>query len=220
LKADRNRFVEVRISRDGIRRRYARLSHSYDFWGVLTESKASERALQLAGVRDGESVLEVAVGTGALFEKVLRLNPSGNNDGIDLSPEMLDRARKRLAGRFSNYTLSVGDACSLAHRDASVDLLVCNYMFDLLPEDDFPKILREFARVLNPQGRMVITTMTSGQRWDSRFWNWLVKVAPQALQGCRPVSLEEYLRAAGFRNIKAEYVYQFTFPSLVLYADR
>ena len=220
LNADRHRFVEVNISKEEIKRRYARLSRTYDFWGLLTESKGSARALKLACVRDGECVLEVAAGTGTVFEKILRLNPSGKNAGIDLSLEMLERARKRLAGRFSNYTLAAGDAYSLSNPDESVDLLVCNYMFDLLPEEDFPKILREFARVLKPKGRIAITTMTSGNRWDSRFWNWLVRVAPKALQGCRPVSLEEDLRNTGFKNVKVEHVYQFTFPSLVLYAQR
>ena len=46
------------------------LARSYDFWSALTESRAAARALEMADFRPGESVLEVAVGTGILFSKL------------------------------------------------------------------------------------------------------------------------------------------------------
>jgi hypothetical protein len=54
------KYIEVKASKDEVRRTYAKLSHFYDFWGILTESKAVGRALNLANIRDGESNLEVA----------------------------------------------------------------------------------------------------------------------------------------------------------------
>lgn len=75
---------------------YDKISRVYDVWGRLTESKARKRALELADIRDGAAVLEVAVGTGLAFEGIVRQNPHGENMGMDLSPGMLARARRRL----------------------------------------------------------------------------------------------------------------------------
>ena len=220
MGSNKSRFIPVKSSKDDVRRRYARLSRIYDFWGVLTESKAVKRALQLARIRNGESVLEVAVGTGNLFEQIVSMNANGRNEGIDLSPEMLAKAKERLKKHHGNYSLKVADAYSLPYPDGSFNLVISNYMFDLLPEEDFSRVLLEFKRVLRPGGRMVITSMTPGRRWYSRIWDWLVSKAPHILEGCRPISLEEDVTQAGFRNIHEEYVSQFSFPSLILYAEK
>ena len=214
------RFTQVNKSKNDVRRIYARLSGIYDFWGYLTESKAIVRALEIAAIRDGESILEVAVGTGRVFERIVSANSTGRNEGIDLSPEMLAVAEKRLSGRFSNYSLGVGDTYSLSYPDGSFDLIVNNFMFDLLPEPDFTLVLGEFKRLLKPGGRMVITSMTPGRKWYSRIWDRLVARNPGILAGCRPISLEEDVRNGGFTNIRAEYISQMTFPSLVLYAEK
>jgi ubiquinone/menaquinone biosynthesis C-methylase UbiE len=220
LESGKCRFTPVNLSKAEVRRRYARLSGIYDFWGFLTESKAVNRALQLARVRNGESVLEVAVGTGNTFEQIVSMNEGGRNEGIDLSPEMLASAKTRLKKHYTNYSLKVADAYSLPYPDSTFDLVINSYMFDLLPEKDFPQLLLEFKRVLKPGGRMVITSMTPGRRWYSRIWDWLVRRYPNVLEGCRPISLEEDVRKAGFRNIHEEYISQFSFPSLVLYAEK
>ena len=80
--------------------------------------------------------------------------------------------------------------------------------------------LIELHRVLKPTGRMVITSMTPGRRWYSRIWDWLVRRYPNILEGCRPISLKEDVELAGFGNIHEEYVSQFSFPSLILYAEK
>jgi ubiquinone/menaquinone biosynthesis C-methylase UbiE len=213
------RFMPARKSKDEVRQIYARLSKTYDIWSSLTEQKATTRALELARIRNGEKILEVAVGTGQVFEKILSLNADGRNEGIDLSPAMLAKAEKRLSGRFSGYSLKVADAFSLPFPDETFDLIVNNYMFDLLPEQDFSRVLREFKRVLKPGGRVVITTMTMGKRWYSRIWDRIAR-STDLLAGCRPVSLVEDITRFGFQNIHVEYISQFTFPSLVIRGEK
>lgn len=68
----------------------------YNAWAFLTESKACNKALKLAGIQDGQHYFEVAVGTGILFNKVVKLNPNGTNIGIDISEAMLSKAKERL----------------------------------------------------------------------------------------------------------------------------
>jgi len=213
------RFIKVTASRGDITRVYARLARVYDWWGVLTESRATDLALEWAEIRDGEAVLEVAVGTGRLLERIAALNGHGINEGVDLSPHMLARATKRLHGVPGNLALRRADAAALPYRDASFDLVLSSYMFDLLAEAEFSPVLQEFKRVLRPGGRIVITSMTFGQRWYSRFWERLVRRFPNALSGCRPVLLGEDVLDAGFRRVRTQYVQQMSFPSVVLYAE-
>jgi ubiquinone/menaquinone biosynthesis C-methylase UbiE len=219
-KTNSCKFIEVDNSKTRITITYARLSPLYDVWGFLTESKAAGRALRLANIQDGENILEVAVGTGAMFAQILRLNPKGRNEGIDLSPDMLTIAERRLNVEFHNYNLRVGDAYNLPYPDETFDLILNNYMFDLLPEEDFSKVLQEFKRVLKLNGRMVITTMTCGRKWYNRIWDWLLKRVPWILTGCRPISLEENIHNLGFLSIHSEYISQMTFPSLIIYAEK
>jgi ubiquinone/menaquinone biosynthesis C-methylase UbiE len=215
-----SRFIPVHLSKEEVRRIYARMAPFYDLWGALTESKAAGTALRLADIRDGEAVLEVAVGTGRAFARIVALNPNGRNEGIDLSPEMLARAGKRLRGKDANYDLSVADAFKLPFEDGTFDLIMNSYMFDLLPEEDFGRVLAEFRRVLKRGGRTVITSMAPGRRWYSRIWDRLISRRPGLLAGCRPVSLEADMAESGFTDIRTIYVSQFTFPSSVTYGRK
>ena len=150
-------ILDAKLSKDQLREAYRKYASIYDIWSSLTESKARQRCLEVADIKNGESVLEVAVGTGILFEKILQLNPTGRNEGIDLTEQMLSRARARAhKSGVSDYVLKVGDAYHLQYPDNSFDLVLNNYMFDLIPEKDFRAILGEFKRVLRKGGRIVL----------------------------------------------------------------
>ena len=88
-------MTEARLDKSKVPDTYRRIAALYDAWARLTESRARDRCLELAAIRDGESVLEVAVGTGLAFEKIIEANPSGRNEGIDLTDAMLARADAR-----------------------------------------------------------------------------------------------------------------------------
>jgi ubiquinone/menaquinone biosynthesis C-methylase UbiE len=172
----------------------------------------------LAAVRDGEDVLEVAVGTGLAFVKILEANPSGNNEGIDLTSAMLMRAKRKAARTgIDGYNLQVGDAYDLPFPSNRFDVLVNNYMFDLLPERDFSIVLEEFKRVLRPGGRLAMVNMTHGEHWYNGVWARLYRINPALLGGCRAVSLLPLVRQSGFEKTTREYYSQLTFPSEVVF---
>lgn len=198
---------------------YRRIAPAYDLWAQLTESKARDRCLDLVSIQDGESVLEVAVGTGLAFERILMANPSGRNEGIDLTEAMLSRARKRAIKQgVDNYRLEIGDAYSLKYPDGNFDVLINNYMFDLLPQQDFLAVLTEFKRVLRPGGRLAMVNMTTGKRWYNKAWPLIYRINPALLGGCRGVAILPILDECGFIRAKREYVSQMTFPSEVICA--
>lgn len=198
---------------------YDGLATHYDRWAALTETKARRRALRLAAIRDGQHVLEVAVGTGLAFEAIVRANPGGRNVGIDLSPGMLAKAEARLrrAG-LENFELSVASASALPAAGASFDTLLTSYMFDLVDERAWPLILGEFRRVLRPGGRLVVVNMTIGERFGSGVYERVYDLAPRLMGGCRGVRLSSALLQQGFEVRSRAYVQQFLFPSEVILA--
>ena len=196
---------------------YRRIAPTYDLWALLTESKARHRCLELAAIRNGEDALEVAIGTDLAFERILQANPSGRNEGIDLTEAMLIRAgKKAVKSGSNNYRLRVGDAYDLDFPDDSFDVLVNNYLFDLLPQQDFLTVLEEFKRVLRPGGRLAIVNMTKGKRWYNGIWERLYRINPALLGGCRGVNILPQLEECGFRQIRREYITQLTFPSEIV----
>ncbi len=212
-------MLDAKIEKSRVAAIYRKIAPSYDLWAWLTESKARDRCLELADIQDGENVLEVAVGTGLAFERILQKNPSGENEGIDLTEAMLERAERKAAKSGSkNYRLRVGDAYALDFPDNTFDVLINNYMFDLLPQQDFLTVLTEFKRVLRPGGRLAMVNMTKGERWYNGIWERIYRINPALLGGCRGVLLLPQLEACGFVQIRREYLSQFTFPSEIICA--
>ncbi len=68
-------ILEAKLSKERVPEVYSAKARFYDVWGKFTESKAQERSLEVAGIQDGETVLEVAVGTGLTFARVLQAKP-------------------------------------------------------------------------------------------------------------------------------------------------
>ncbi len=211
----------ARLPKAAVPRTYTQIAPFHDGMAVLVEAKARRLGLKWAAVNDGERVLEVAVGTGLSFRHLLSLNPNGFTDGVDLTPAMLKRAQRRAARSDSaTYRLALGDAYALAFADATFDLVLNSYMFDLLPIADFVPVLREFQRVLRPGGRLVMVNMTQGTRWFNHFWESLYRLYPPLMGGCRGITVEPFLRQAGFTNTRRAYLSEGTFPSEVVYGER
>ncbi len=200
---------------------YDGLAGIYDIWGKLTESRARNRAIELADIRDGQTVLEVAVGTGLAFYKIVKRNPNGLNIGIDLSKGMLKKAENRLKKiPDTNYALRVGTAFDLEIEDESIDVLMNNYMFDLIFFDDMDNVLTEFKRVLKPEGRLILVNMTQGEGFGSQLYDLVYKISPKTMGGCRGVKLSHTLKQHGFRVEAREYYQQMLFPSEVILARK
>jgi ubiquinone/menaquinone biosynthesis C-methylase UbiE len=198
---------------------YTQTAPIYDLWGSLTETKARKRSLELAKIQDGMHILEVAIGTGLTFQEILRANRGGQNIGVDLTPAMLKKARVRISKLgLDNDQISVGDAYDLKFSEHQFDLLMNNYMFDLLPEKDFVPVLQEFRRVLKPSGQIVLVNMTRGKHFYEQFWETVYRINPRWLGGCRGVLLSGALQEAGFTDITRETVAQFGFPSEIIAA--
>ena len=211
--------MDARVSQNKIASVYDRIASIYDIWGKLTGSRARNRAIELAEINDCQSILEVAVGTGLAFYEIVKRNPNGTNTGVDLSQGMLEKAKKRVSQLSeANYSLGIGTAFDLSVEDESIDTLINNYMFDLIPFEDMDKIIIEFRRVLKKDGKLILVNMTEGERLGSKIYDFIYNISPKTMGGCRGIKLADKLQQYGFKVESREYFQQMLFPSEVILA--
>ena len=196
---------------------YTRVAPIYDAWARITESKSLRLALERAQIRNGENVLEVAVGTGIFFYEILRWNPAGRNVGIDVSNAMLERSQRKAAKLGVPFELSVGDARNLTYEDSSFDVVVNNNMLGLVSEHEIVPILREMKRVLRPGGRLVIVMMI---RPRNPIAAGVFRLGAGWLGRWREVRIAPAVGETGFDIVHHETVTQLGFRSEVLIARK
>ena len=213
--------LDARVSQEDIVPLYNSLSGMYDIWGTLAESRARKRAIELAEIKNGQKILEVAVGTGLAFNEIVKRNLNGLNLGIDISPGMLAKAKKRL-GKLpgANYELELGSAFDLRAKNEELDLVMNNYMFDLIAFKGMEAILTEFYRVLKKGGKVIFVNMTVGERFGSGLYDLIFRLSPKSIGGCRGMQLSERLLNHGSQVVTREYYQQLLFPSEVIVAHK
>jgi len=118
------------------------------------ENQIRNYMIDLLELKPDSKVLEVSSGTGKDSELILkRLNSEGELYCLDISPDMLSYARKKLAGYPTNTEVICGTACDLPFDDNSFDSLYCFAGVGHFP--DLRKGLSEMARVVKPGGKVV-----------------------------------------------------------------
>ncbi|MDC8000771.1 methyltransferase domain-containing protein [Aequorivita todarodis] len=214
-------ILKRNLDREKTKGQFKKVIWVYDLWSWLTERKAAEYALEFAEIKDKTTILEVACGTGIVFAEIVKQNPNGKNIGIDLSPDMLQVAKARLdAMEGGNFELKEGDLLKMDFGADTFDVVINNFMVDLMPADSFDLIAAEFHRITKPNGKVIVSTFSFGKKKINKLWFWIAKYFPGLLTGCRPVQFGKYLVNAGFEIEKTVQVSQNTFPSEVMRARK
>jgi len=204
----------------------------YDFFSAFygyvawLESGSRMKGLDLADVKQGSAVLEVGFGTGnVLLELAKNVGEKGEVCGIDISPKMLENAKRRLErrGLRDKVDLRLGDARKLPYSDDKFDIVFSSYVLDLIDTPEIPLVLSEFKRVLRSGGRLVLVNMSKGGSWytNMKVYEWIYKASPSCLGGCRPVLIKSYLEELGFQNVRREFMLAgHLLPSEIVFGEK
>jgi ubiquinone/menaquinone biosynthesis C-methylase UbiE len=176
-----------------------RVIHSAWFYDLLATKMSGGRdtLLDLAAPQAGEVVLDVGCGTGTLALAAAARVPSADVTGIDASPEMIDRARRKAAKQGSGVEFRVDVIESLPFADATFDLVTSSLMLHHLPTDLKRRGLAEVRRVLKPGGRFVV--MDFARESHSRMGH-LLSVLGRRRGPATTDGLIDMLTAAGFTD--------------------
>lgn len=116
-----------------------------------------ENILRLARLQPGQSILDVGCGTGSLaIAAKRRLGATGQMRGVDASPEMLARARKKAKRAGLEIEFTEAFAQQLPFADAQFDRVLSTVMLHHLPSGARAECAREMRRVLKPGGHMLV----------------------------------------------------------------
>lgn len=160
----------------------------------------------IAHLRAGETVVDLGSGGGLdVFLAAEKVGPQGRAIGIDMTPEMIDLARRNagkrhVAGAPANVEFHLATIDALPLADSSVDCVISNCVINLAP--DKRAVFREIARVLKPGGRLAVSDIALKQPLPAEVSNDVM-----AYVGCiaGAIPIEEYrqgLVEAGFSNVE------------------
>jgi len=143
---------EARLDADAVKAAYRRWATVYDATFGLIVARGRRAAVALANSLPGRDVLEVGVGTGL---SLAEYRPDKRVTGIDLSAEMLDVARRRVArGTLPNVvSLQEMDAERTTFETAAFDIVAAMFVASVVPSPE--RLLAEMKRVVRPGGSLI-----------------------------------------------------------------
>ena len=156
----------------------------------------------LASLKTGETVLDLGSGAGFdCFLAAQRVGEKGKIIGVDMTPEMIDKARANAAkGGYQNVEFRLGEIEHLPAADNSVDVIMSNCVINLAP--DKYAVLKEAYRVLKPGGRVAISDLALRKELPEKL-----RTSIEAYVGCigGAILIDDYkeaVRNAGFKDVK------------------
>ena len=158
--------------------------------------------IALASLKEGEVVLDLGSGAGFdCFLAASQVGKAGRVIGVDMTAEMLDRARENARkGNYDNVEFRLGEIENLPVADHQVDVIISNCVINLSPNKK--RVFREAFRVLRPGGKLMVSDIVLLKELPAE-----VKDSVAAYIGCvaGAVTKKEYLEAvqtAGFEETK------------------
>ncbi len=169
--------------------------------------------LAFAALKPGDVVVDLGSGAGFdCFLAARQVGDSGRVIGVDMTPEMLDRARANAAADgYANVEFRMGEIENLPVADGTADMVISNCVINL--STDKPRVFREALRVLKPGGRLMVSDLVLERPLPGS-----VRRSVEAYAGCIAGAMlkDDYLaaiRQAGFTEVEVQAESGFTVGS-------
>ena len=156
----------------------------------------------IAALKEGETVLDLGSGGGFdCFLAARQVGDKGHVIGVDMTPEMVTRARENAArGGYGNVEFRLGEIEHLPVADASVDVIISNCVINLSP--DKPRVFSDAYRALKPGGRLAVADVVAFAEMPEEARKEMA-LYTGCMAGASMVSeVEEMLTGAGFINVR------------------
>lgn len=157
----------------------------------------------LASLKGGETVIDLGAGGGFdCFLAAKKVGENGKVIGVDMTPEMLDKARENARkGRYENVEFRLGEIENLPIADNTADVIISNCVINLTPNKK--KVFQEALRVLKPRGRLMVSDLVLMKELPSEIKRVLDPTSCVA----GAMMKNEYLktiRSVGFENVRID----------------
>ena len=156
----------------------------------------------IAALKSGETVLDLGSGAGFdCFLAARQVGESGQVIGVDMTPEMLSKARANASNNgFLNVEFRLGEIEHLPVADNSIDVILSNCVINL--STDKPRVFEEAFRVLKPGGRLALSDIVALSELPEHLRDDL-SLHAECMAGATPVAeLAKMLQTAGFENVR------------------
>lgn len=168
----------------------------------------------LASLKEGETVLDLGSGAGLdCFLAAKKVGEKGKVIGIDITPEMIDKARENAEkGNYGNVEFRLGEIENLPVADNTADVIVSNCVINLSPNKK--RVFEETFRVLKPGGRLMVSDIVLLKELPED----IKKKAHPASCVAEAVMKDKYIEAieqAGFQEVKIVEEIQSSFEDIV-----
>lgn len=156
----------------------------------------------IANLKKGETVVDLGSGAGFdCFLAAKQVGESGKVIGIDMTPDMVSKARENAAkGGYSNISFRLGEIEYQPVADNTVDVIISNCVINLSPDKD--AVFRDAFRILKPGGRLAISDIVATADLPEEILNDTDLLCGCVSGAARIGDLEEMLADAGFEQIR------------------
>ena len=180
-----NKSIEIKKNITDL---FNKVSTVFDSNGPRYFAYFGEKLVELAGVKEGQNVLDVASGKGAsLFVSAEKVGENGKVIGIDIAEAMVKETNLEIQCRdMKNANVMVMDAENLDFNSGTFDHILCGFAVFFFP--DYKIALNEFMRVLKDGGRFSFTTFL--RKSDDKF-SWFHELVEKYLPSFQD-ELDEY----------------------------
>ena len=215
-------FSRVNRSDSQAEEYYSRLSGFYDLL-ASSEKKFIKQGLILLDPKPEDKILEIGSGTGFAQLHLVGFVSKGFSVGLDLSEGMCQVAQKKFreVGCDNQAYLVRSNTLPIPLRSDVFDGVFTSFTLELFDSPQIPGVLREIKRVLKPDGRLVVVSLSKDKPllWPGKLYEWLHDRYPKILD-CRPIPTKVLVEESGFKIIEYHETSMWGLPVIILLASR